>query len=434
MNYKNFKTAVLFTLFSTVAFAQAQDKKGPLIGFSANATDFSASLPKIGKLDPGYSVMFWNGLTSKVDYSLRYNGLFSDYTKNSVNSSGYINEFEGSFHLRALKDSRVVNPFLSLGAGFGKYGEHKRAWAAYIPAGIGVQFNLQDQTYIFLQGNYRYSFSENKLDHNTFYSLGFTQALREKKVEAPKPLPVVVEEVKDTDGDGVPDPADKCPGTPAGVKVDANGCPVDTDGDGVADHLDKCPGTPAGVKVDANGCPVDTDGDGIADYLDKCPNEKGIAKYNGCPMPDKDKDGVADEDDKCPTLAGPASNNGCPEIKEEVKKVVSVAAQKIYFATGSAKLLATSNKSLDQVVKILNEDTDLKLDVNGHTDNTGKADKNQTLSENRAKAVYDYLVKKGIAEDRLVSAGFGQDQPVADNKTAAGRQQNRRVELNLHYD
>jgi len=133
-------------------------------------------------------------------------------------------------------------------------------------------------------------------------------------------------------------------------------------------------------------------------------------------------------------MAGPASNKGCPEIKEEVKKKIEVAAQKIYFATGSAKLLATSNASLNEISKILLEDQDLKLDISGHTDNTGKADKNQVLSESRAKSVYDYLLKKGVDEARLRSTGLGQDQPIADNKTAAGRSKNRRVEMQLHYD
>jgi outer membrane protein OmpA-like peptidoglycan-associated protein len=151
-------------------------------------------------------------------------------------------------------------------------------------------------------------------------------------------------------------------------------------------------------------------------------------------MPDRDKDGVADEDDRCPDLAGLASNFGCPEIKEELITATKLAAENIYFETGSAKLLAKSFTSLNKVVTILTTDPNLKLNISGHTDNTGKADKNQILSENRAKSVVDYLVKKGIDASRLSSAGFGQDQPVADNKTVAGRAKNRRVELKLHYD
>jgi outer membrane protein OmpA-like peptidoglycan-associated protein len=210
------------------------------------------------------------------------------------------------------------------------------------------------------------------------------------------------------------------------------GCP-DKDGDGLADKDDKCPEVAGLQKYE--GCPIpDTDKDGVNDEQDKCPSIAGVARYEGCPIPDTDKDGVNDEEDKCPALAGTAANRGCPEIKEEVKKRVDKAALNIYFVTGSSKLLAKSNKSLEELVKILKEDKDLKLNINGHTDNTGKPEKNQVLSENRAKAVYDYLVKKEVSETQLKSTGFGQDQPVADNKTAAGRLKNRRVELQLHYD
>jgi outer membrane protein OmpA-like peptidoglycan-associated protein len=234
----------------------------------------------------------------------------------------------------------------------------------------------------------------------------------------------------DADGDGIVDSLDACPQVKGLPQF--KGCP-DTDGDGIPDSEDKCPNEKGLTRY--QGCPIpDSDGDGINDEEDKCPKEKGVARYQGCPIPDRDKDGVNDEVDKCPDLPGTAANNGCPEIKAEVKKRIEVAAKNIFFATGSTKLLVKSNKSLDDVAKLMSEDANLKLDIEGHTDNTGKADKNQVLSENRAKSVYDYLVKKGVDASRLKSAGYGQDQPIADNKTAAGRTQNRRVELKLHYD
>ncbi len=120
----------------------------------------------------------------------------------------------------------------------------------------------------------------------------------------------------DLDGDGVPDYLDKCPGTPKGVVVGPDGCPLDADGDGVPDHLDQCPDTPAGVKVDARGCPLDSDGDGVPDYLDKCPGTpRGvIVTADGCPAADQDGDGIPDINDKCPnTPPGiPVGPDGCP--------------------------------------------------------------------------------------------------------------------------
>ena len=153
----------------------------------------------------------------------------------------------------------------------------------------------------------------------------------------------------------------------------------------------------------------------------------------GCPFVDTDGDGVPDPDDKCPNVAGPRENQGCPEIKEEVVKKINYAAQNIYFATGKATLLSKSFKGLSEVAKILKEDAELKLAIDGHTDNVGTDNLNQKLSESRAAAVKAYLVKQGVDAGRLVSAGYGETQPVADNKTAAGRQKNRRVELKLSY-
>lgn len=254
-----------------------------------------------------------------------------------------------------------------------------------------------------------------------------------KSVPKPKPTPVAPvvepkkpEPPKDTDGDGIPDKDDKCP-TQAGPKS-LGGCP-DTDGDGVADKDDKCP-TVAGVKI-FGGCP-DTDGDGIEDAKDKCPTKPGTAKYEGCPVPDTDGDGLNDDYDKCPTVAGPIANNGCPEDKKEaVQKKVDMSAKNILFETGSANLKKSSYASLDVIAAELKAEQNLSADIEGHTDNVGSEAANKKLSESRANAVKAYLVKKGVAADRIAAAGFGSTQPVADNKTAEGRAQNRRVIIKL---
>jgi outer membrane protein OmpA-like peptidoglycan-associated protein len=119
----------------------------------------------------------------------------------------------------------------------------------------------------------------------------------------------------DSDGDGVLDDDDKCPGTPHGVVVDKRGCPIDTDGDGVYDGLDQCPNTPHGAKVDSVGCPIDTDGDGVADGIDQCPDTPVGAKVDavGCPI-DSDGDGVPDGIDRCPDTPRGATVDalGCP--------------------------------------------------------------------------------------------------------------------------
>jgi outer membrane protein OmpA-like peptidoglycan-associated protein len=202
--------------------------------------------------------------------------------------------------------------------------------------------------------------------------------------------------------------------------------PVDTDNDGIIDTEDKCP-TVAGLK-EFNGCP-DTDVDGIQDSEDNCPTEKGTKAMKGCP--DTDGDGVADKDDKCIDKPGPVDNAGCPKVSEVVTKKLNFAAKAIQFQSGKDVLTPASFKQLDEVVKIMNEYTDYQLLIDGHTDNTGKADKNQTLSQARATAVLNYFTKKGVAVERLTATGFGDTKPLADNKTAADKAKNRRVELNM---
>jgi outer membrane protein OmpA-like peptidoglycan-associated protein len=241
-----------------------------------------------------------------------------------------------------------------------------------------------------------------------------------KPVPPPPPPPPPVPVVTDRDNDGIPDTDDKCPDVPGLAKY--QGCPIpDTDKDGLNDETDKCPTVPGLAKF--QGCP-DRDGDGIQDSEDKCPDVAGLARYQGCPIPDTDNDGVNDEEDKCPTIPGVAENFGCPKI--------DFNASAVQFVTGSCNLTTGAKTELNKLVKILNETyPDIKISIEGHTDATGKPDKNQTLSECRANAVKAYLVSKKVAGERLSTSGFGQDKPIADNTTKEGKAKNRRVEFKV---
>ena len=246
-----------------------------------------------------------------------------------------------------------------------------------------------------------------------------------RKIPPPPAPPIPV--VMDRDGDGVLDGVDRCPDVAGPASL--QGCP-DRDGDGIADIDDKCPDV-AGIAR-YQGCPVpDTDKDGINDEVDKCPTVPGLARYQGCPIPDTDGDGVNDEEDKCINEKGPASNFGCPIISEEIIKRVNLAAKNIFFETAKSVLLKKSFPKLNDVVTILNENPTYKVQIDGHTDSQGSDEYNQGLSDQRAASVKAYFISKGIDESRLSSAGYGESKPVADNKTAIGRAQNRRVEMTL---
>ncbi len=233
----------------------------------------------------------------------------------------------------------------------------------------------------------------------------------------------------DGDGDGVCDGLDMCPDTPAGCRVDAAGCTMDSDNDGVCDGVDRCENTPEDCEVDAYGCPLDSDGDTVWDCRDDCPNTPAgcVVDQNGC-LVDSDEDGVCDGLDECPgTPAGlEVDENGCPVAYRIERELVLVG---VTFEVNSARLTEDSRDELDKVVESLEALPHVKLEVQGHTDNTGSRDWNMELSQMRAEAVRDYFIEQGVSPDRLVAKGYGPDQPKYDNATAEGRQKNRRVEL-----
>ena len=239
---------------------------------------------------------------------------------------------------------------------------------------------------------------------------------------------------KDSDGDGVFDGIDRCPDTPKGCVVDEWGCPIDSDGDGVCDGIDRCPDTPKGCVVDEWGCPLDSDGDGVCDGIDRCPDTPAGCEVDewGCP-PDDDGDGVCDGLDKCPgTAAGvPVRPDGCPkEAPLFTPEKQSLVLQGVFFEFDSAVLKVESRETLDRVAQSLIDWGEVRVQVAGHTDSVGEDDYNQSLSERRARSVREYLVSKGVSANRLEALGFGEREPVADNRNKAGRLQNRRVELN----
>ncbi|MBA3829682.1 MAG: OmpA family protein [Taibaiella sp.] len=185
------------------------------------------------------------------------------------------------------------------------------------------------------------------------------------------------------------------------------------------------------TNVGKNDDTTDTDGDSVPDSRDKCPYVAGSADNQGCPPSDRDHDGVNDAIDKCPDVPGPISNNGCPIIENEVIGLVGKAARYVYFNTGKATLKPASYVSLDKIVRVMKDDPSLFIDITGYTDNVGKPEMNEELSDKRANTCRNYILSKGIAADRLTAKGYGESNPVTGNKTALGRAQNRRTEFKL---
>ena len=204
---------------------------------------------------------------------------------------------------------------------------------------------------------------------------------------------------------------------------------ADKDKDGILDHSDKCPFTTAGTTVNAMGCADDSDKDGVVDANDKCPTSPVGSHVNaeGCPkIKDADNDGVADASDLCPTSAIGSTVNefGC-------EPTANITLDGVNFLTGSSSLTAESLPILDAAAATIVKNPSIQLEISGHTDNQGGSALNKNLSQRRANTVMIHLIKRGVEAGKLVSKGYGDQNPIADNATNAGRKTNRRVELKI---
>ncbi len=246
----------------------------------------------------------------------------------------------------------------------------------------------------------------------------------------------------DRDGDGVLDPDDQCPDDPEDFDgyEDEDGCPEDqdSDGDGITDRNDACPIEPEDVDSyqDEDGCPEpDNDLDGIVDSADRCPLEPedmdGFQDADGCPDLDNDSDTIQDATDRCPNEPGPPDEQGCPREYQDVEITSTgiVIHQRIYFEYDRAVIRDRSFPILNTVAQVMRDFPDITIEIQGHTDDRGSDDYNLRLSGERAEAVRQYLVQQGIPSSRMTAHGYGEARPIDNNRTAAGRAANRRVEF-----
>lgn len=456
MKMKKFSSLLLLVATLMVAMtSMAQTTKtgkpgisGGLLG-ALNYTQFRTNTSNIDyKNDLGWAAGLYLNIPLSTKWSLEAQGQWSTLKYNVKSQVGTIKQFAGTMQYQSypiLLKYQTSKNFALLGgvqvdflntikndAGGGYY---KRNFIANSNAAT-VGFELFPTKTVQIYGRYIYGLSDMKYDQNPnvgklghkFYNDGFQFGVKVKlfgKKAVPPVVPVVAAAPVDTDSDGVVDSLDKCPTVPGVAKY--QGCPVpDTDKDGVNDEQDKCPTVPGLAKY--AGCPVpDTDKDGVNDEQDKCPTVPGLAKYAGCPIPDTDGDGVNDEQDKCPNEAGVASNYGCPDMTP----VLNEAAKSFYFVINTAKLVDAkiAKSKFDPVLDLLAKYPKLQLEIQGNTDITGNDKINMPLSQKRADAVKKAFLDKGISADRLTTVANGSSKPKADNKTKAGRKENRNVTL-----
>ena len=258
----------------------------------------------------------------------------------------------------------------------------------------------------------------------------------------------------DNDLDGLDDLYDQCPNDPEDKNgfEDEDGCPDqgrDIDRDGVPDSVDECDLLPEDKDgfADQDGCPdLDNDNDTIADKDDACPNDPedfdAHEDTDGCPDPDNDADGIPDRRDACPNEPedkdGFEDQDGCPDGEPKPAKVKLGRGRLevngvVYFELNRATIKQESFELLLEVASFLNDHPEIKsVEVQGHTDTRGNAQKNLALSEARAAAVADFLVERGaVSAARVTSRGFGASSPIAAGGSEEAHAKNRRVEFRV---
>ena len=249
----------------------------------------------------------------------------------------------------------------------------------------------------------------------------------------------------DNDEDGLADRRDKCPNNAEDKDgyQDEDGCPdKDNDNDNLADRKDQCPDQSEDLDgfQDDDGCPdLDNDEDGTADPDDACPDHPedmdGFQDDDGCPDKDDDDDLVPDDRDACPqqpeVYNGITDDDGCPdEIPPEVKRFNGVI-KGITFETGKAVIRTSSEYVLFEALYVFQTYPGLYLEIQGHTDSKGDDAANLALSQARADAVRQWFLDHGVEPERILAIGYGETAPIADNRTEAGRTENRRVEFRI---
>ncbi|HCY40073.1 MAG TPA: hypothetical protein DHV48_01745 [Prolixibacteraceae bacterium] len=434
------KTILLLLILSFTLGVNAQtvDKKWGLGGgFGAYGTLKNGG---IGIMPELYLSKYLN---PRLDIMLKSD--FGVYRTGLKSNLDLVNPFL-NLRYKLTDESKNLRPYLFAGPGF--LADNGTS-ALNFDMGLGGKYYWKESAAVYLEAGYIHGLK----------STVKTITERESLWKVTAGFEFDFGKAKDSDMDGVSDNKDECPNTPAGVAVDAKGCPVDSDGDGVADYIDDCP-TIAGLSS-LKGCP-DSDKDGVADKDDACPEVAGLPSLKGCPDADgdgvadkddkcantpkgwkvdasgcpidTDKDGLFDEEDDCPTVAGPKDNKGCPvkELTAEELEAQKMKVAPVYFDFNKASYFTGEKSKIDQLVNLLKQNSNYKVNITGHADNVGADAYNMNLSKNRINAVVKTITASGIKKNRILSQkALGESSPAATNDTEEGRALNRRVEFNV---
>ncbi len=495
-------------------------KKSPTIDFHVFYNDFSTAQliratsvknvvsnnlwSRLSNMQMGLGVSYLKGVAPKIDFVAAADGSYADYlfqNNTSNGSSRFLFTAQAAVNLKLLKDKSTIEPFISGGAGVSLYNGKT---GFYIPAGLGIQFNVFNEAFVFAGAQYRVALSS-AVNYHFNYSIGIGTALtRKRPAKAKKELPPVP--VPDTVKKVIPEPVEiKLPAKNIMVTVtdEATGQPLPyaevtisgpegkritglTDPAGkvsfnevsAADYTvtgilnnistasknitkDNFSNESAGIEIGIthndprftlSGIVVDKISSKPADGVDvTVTNETQSSINSRKSSPGDGSFKVQLESNSDFTIVGKKASylsnieklstrglnrNTTLYLKlelqiQEVTASATIVLNKIYFETGKATIHTAASTDLNILIQFLRDNPALRLEIQGHTDNTGSALANIRLSQRRANSIITYLVTKGIEKERLLAKGYGATKPISTNATIAGRGSNRRVEMKL---
>ena len=406
-----------FLLFLVVAFAvtvnaQTSDRKwglGAGAGAYSNLKDGG-----IGLIPELYLSRY---LSPRLDLMLQGNvGVFMSTVKSNLDlANGFLN-----LRYKLSNETKKLRPYLYAGPG---YLADNTVKGFNFDAGLGAKYYFSPKFAAYLTAGYVNGI-DFKTDGNTIHD-NFLKSTIGLEFDFGKS--------KDSDNDGVPDKKDKCPNTPAGVAVDAKGCPIDSDGDGVPDYLDDCP-TVAGPKEN-KGCPLpvnkkeaETKKESPAETKKESPVE---TKKESPAETKKESPYQTKKESPVETKKGKEGDTKKGLPGDQTKMQTSKGST-IHFSTGKSDLTDNSKVVLDKIIKQMKENNDYNYNIFGHADSQGSDEYNLKLSEQRVESTTQYIKSKGISDSRITTrTAFGESKPIATNDTPEGRLLNRRVEIEI---
>lgn len=444
---------------------------------------------KIGDMQTGFGINYLKGIRNKIDFVATLDGSWTDYLYEdgtSYGSNQFLLDANAALNFKMLTDKHTLVPYVSSGVGVSLY-QGKTGF--YVPVGAGLQFNVFNEAFIFTNIQYRYALTSTVNNH-FYYTIGIAVSIGKNKIKPAEIVGPVKKEISNKnmvvsvydEATGLPLPnvevmlagpdnqQQKAFTGNGGKAIFSSIIPSDYKVSGLLNQINS-----STQNIEKSSFETEENQINISlTHNDPQFTLKGVVINKTQNIPEGNVviiitndtnqnittvqsnlgNGIFQsqlETESDFTLVGKKASYISNIVKvstkglnrsatlfvnlelaiEEAKVGQSIVLNNIYFEVGKATINTAFSTDLDKLVQFLKDNSETKLEIQGHTDNTGSLKLNNKLSQARANSIVDYLVKEGIDSRRISAKGFGPSLPIADNSTAEGRAKNRRVVIKI---